>query len=261
VRIAAAVLAAVIALVLARCGGDDGGETKTQAGPYVALGSSLSNGYRSESSPTSKGFVGRLFSDYQASLAVNRLLNEAEDGASSTSLRSKGQLLRGLADINAASDTKALTIEIGGNEAIGESSCPGHWHQPGVCPVRANLAYILSKLETALGADPGAERFTTMAYYNPSSRTGSAQEASLDRSLLGNNLRVGCSDSGTNVGLNDVIYQEAGKLGVPVANPYPGFKQHGQAYMTQADSLHIHPNDAGYSAIAQAFRQPSRLCG
>jgi lysophospholipase L1-like esterase len=235
-----------------------GCETVTRPGtpgPYVALGDSLSNGFNA-SSPA-KGFVGLLYSDYQASLGVNQLLDEAENGASSTTLRDNGQLARGLADINASTDTKAVTIEIGGYEAFFPSPCPGHWDEPNTCPVRANLAYIFGQLKTALGHDPGTEPFTTMAYYNPYSGTGSSNEATDDTTLLGDNHAVGCSDTGANVGLDDVIYQEAGKLGIPVANPYPAFKQHGQAYMS---SDHLHPNDAGYAAIAQAFRNATRRC-
>ena len=238
-----------------------GCETRTRAGqgPYVALGDSLSVGF-SASSPE-KGYVGVLRSGYQASLGVNQLMDEGEPGASTTTLRDNGQLARGLADINAASDTKAVTIDIGGAEAFFQGPCPGHWDQPNQCPVRANLAYIFGQLKTALAADPGVEPFIVMAYYNPASGKGDSTEASDDTKLLGTNHTVGCADTGAKVGLNDLIYQEAGKLGLPVANPYPAFKQHGQAYMSQTDSLHVHPNDAGYAAIAQAFQAASVSCG
>jgi lysophospholipase L1-like esterase len=238
-----------------------GCEKQTRPSPYVALGDSLSNGYVSASSPSTRGFVGRLYDEYQALLRADQLFNEAQNGASSTSLRNNGQLAAALADITAPSDTKAVTIEIGGAEAFLGGPCPGHWDEPGVCPVRANLAYIFGKLKTALAGDPGTERFTTMAYYNPNSGLGGTQEASVDTTLLGNNHQMGCSDSGQNVGLNDLIFQEAGKLGIPVTNPYPAFKQHGQAYMSQTDSQHIHPNDTGYAAIAQLFRNASGPCG
>lgn len=221
-------------------------------GPYVALGDSLSVGLAA-SSPA-KGFVGLLYSDYRANLAVNQLLNRGEAGATTTSLRG-GQLSAALVDIDSPSDTKAVTIEIGGNDAFG--SCAGSWEQPDICPFRANFADILGRLKAALAGDPGTERFTTMAYYNPASGIGGATEASYDTTLLGSNLSVGCSDAGVDVGLNDVIYQEAGKLRIPVANPYPSFKQHGQALM--GDS--IHPNDLGYAAIAAAFRNATQRCG
>lgn len=238
-----------------------GCETKERGmpGPYVALGDSLSIGF-SASSPA-KGYVGLLDSGYQSSLGVNQLLDEGEAGASTMTLRDNGQLADALADINAPSDTKAVTIDIGGAEAFFDNGCPGHWDQPNVCHTRANLAYILGQLTTALAADPGNEPVIAMAYYNPASGKGGSTESSYDTTLLGTNHTVGCSDTGAKVGLNDVIYQEAGKLGIPVADPYPAFKQHGQAYMSQTDSLHVHPNDAGYAAIAQTFRSAGRLCG
>jgi lysophospholipase L1-like esterase len=238
-----------------------GCETKERGmpGPYVALGDSLSIGF-SASSPA-KGYVGLLDSGYQSSLGVNQLLDEGEAGASTMTLRDNGQLADALADINAPSDTKAVTIDIGGAEAFFDNGCPGHWDQPNVCHTRANLAYILGQLKTALAADPGNEPVIAMAYYNPASGKGGSTESSYDTTLLGTNHTVGCSDTGAKVGLNDVIYQEAGKLGIPVADPYPAFKQHGQAYMSQTDSLHVHPNDAGYAAIAQTFRSAGRVCG
>lgn len=228
-------------------------------GKYVALGDSISNGYVSQSQPRTTGFVGRLYSDYRSSLGVDELLDEARDGESSSTMRTGGQLSRGLADINAATDTRAVTIEIGGSEALFGGQCPGHWDEPGVCDVRANLAYIYGQLASALRRDPGTESFITMDYYNPYAGTGN--EAAGDRVLWGSNRKAGCSDTGANVGLNDLIDQEAGKLGIPVANPYPAFKEHGQAYMSASDSLHVHPNSAGYVAIAQAFRQPGHPCG
>ncbi len=242
-----------------------GCETRTRPatpGPYVALGDSLSTGYGA-SSPA-KGYVGLLNSGYQSSLGVNQLLDVGVPGASTTTLRDSGQLAAALADINASSDTKAVTIDIGGYEAyLGGPSCPGHWDQPSVCPVRGNLVYILGQLKTALAADPGTEPFTAMAYYNPASGRGNALETSTDTTLFGSNHAIGCSDTGAKVGLNDVIYQEAGKLGVGVADPYPAFKQHGQAYISQSDGFNppIHPNDAGYAAIANAFRNPTKKCG
>ena len=149
-----------------------GCETKERGmpGPYVALGDSLSIGF-SASSPA-KGYVGLLDSGYQSSLGVNQLLDEGEAGASTMTLRDNGQLADALADINAPSDTKAVTIDIGGAEAFFDNGCPGHWDQPNVCHTRANLAYILGQLKTALAADPGNEPVIAMAYYNPASGKG-----------------------------------------------------------------------------------------
>ena len=241
-----------------------GCETSTRStpkpGPYVALGDSLSVGFGA-SSPD-KGYVRLLYSAYQSSLGADQLLNVGQSGATSTALRTGGQLASALADINAPSDTKAVTLDIGGNDLfLDPDACPGHWNQPNVCPFRTNFADILAQLKAALDHDPGIESFITMAYYNPGGLTVPVQasRAQIDQALLGSNLAVGCSDTGAKVGLNDIIYQEAGKLRIPVADPYPAFEQH--SYISPTDPFHIHPGDAGYAAIAQAFGTATTLCG
>ena len=222
--------------------------------PYVALGDSVSSGIGA-SSPA-HNYVGLLYADYQSSVGANQLLNLAQPATTSSTLISGGQLATALADVNAATDTRALTIGIGANDGyIGP--CTGHWDSPSVCPFRANYVQILKQLKAALAADPGAESFKTMTYYNPAAGLGPAQEGPWNKLLFGDNLKASCTDVGANVGLTDVIDQEAGKLGVPVANPYPAFKQNGQSYIY---SDHLHPNDAGYAAIAQAFRNATVPC-
>ena len=96
-----------------------------------------------------------------------------------------------------------------------------------------------------------------MAYYNPG--IGTPSEATYETALFGANHSVGLADTGADVGGNDVIYQEAAKLGIPVANPYPAFAA-GLALMS-GDG--IHPSDAGHAAIAEAFCEVSAAgaCG
>jgi lysophospholipase L1-like esterase len=211
--------------------------------PYVALGDSVARGYGVSES---QSYVGWMYATYQPSLGVDRLLNRSQNGATSTSLKDGGQLAQALADINAASDTEAVTIDIGGNDYL-NGQCTTNWDDPSTCPYRANLASILSQLQAALDADPADERFAVMAYYNPG--VGLPSEAEFDLAGLGANLAIGLSDTGADVGLNDVIYREAAKLGVPVADPWAAFKAHGQAFMYDR----VHPNEAGHAAIAQAF--------
>jgi hypothetical protein len=98
-----------------------------------------------------------------------------------------------------------------------------------------------------------------MAYYNPPAATNLfGTRAQRERSLLGTNLQVGCADTGAQAGLDDTIFQEAGRLGIPVADTYPAFQQHGAAYISTDG---FHPNDAGYAAIAEAFRTATVRCG
>jgi lysophospholipase L1-like esterase len=214
---------------------------------YVALGDSVAAGPGT--------YVERLFPYYQSTLGVTQLSNRAVSGETSGSLRTGGQLDSALADVNAASDTRAVTIDIGGNDRF---ECADSWAS---CPYRYNLYATLSDLKAALASDPGAETFAAMAYYNPASGLGGdapdSGESWYERQLFGTDLVVNCEiTEGPQVGGTDVIYQEAGRRGALVANPYPAFKEAGQSFM--ADSLH--PNDAGHAAIADAFREASAVC-
>jgi GDSL-like Lipase/Acylhydrolase family len=199
-------------------------------------------------------YVERLFPHYQSTLGVTELSNRAAGGESSGSIRSGSQLDNALADINAASDTRAVTIEIGANDS---DECADRWDS---CPFRFNLFATLSDLGAALDSDPGAESFAAMAYYNPASGQGGQglrSEPYYDRGLLGTNLVIDCEiTAAPEVGINDVIHQEAGRRGALVADPYAAFKAGGQGFM--ADD--IHPNDAGQAPIAAAFREASAVC-
>jgi lysophospholipase L1-like esterase len=222
--------------------------------PYLNLGDSLAAG--SGASSTSNRYADLLYADYQTSLDANQLISRAQGGTTSGGMRTGGQLATALADINDVSDMKAVTISIGGNDAL-SGSCTNQWDNPSACPFRANFADILNQIRGALAADGGDEVLLVTALYNPASGEGTPQEAGYDLTLLGSNGTLGCNDTNTSVGANDVIFQEAGAQGVRVADPYPAFKANGQAYMSNDN---IHPNDAGYAAMAQAFRDATILC-
>lgn len=226
---------------------------------YVALGTSVTAGAFARS-PSSR-YVGLLFSYYQSVLGVTTLSNLARFGETSGSMRRGGQLAAALARINSASDTRAVTIEIGGNDRLECADSEGRWIWAS-CPVRSNLAATLSSLRAALDRDPGDETFVAMAYYNPASGLGGdvpfSGESWWERGLLGSDLTVSClTSAGPEVGLNDIIFQEAGRYGASVANAHPAFKVGGQGFMFDE----LHPNDAGHAAIADAFRIPSAECG
>ena len=254
-------MALVVGVVLAAIpGAASANVAKAPSAPYVALGDSYTVGWEDGQTPT-KGFVGRLFPTLKATLGADEILNRGAAGESSGSLLApNGQLATALADIDGPTDTRAVTLVIGGYDAL-FGSCPGHWDDPGTCQFRTNYASALEQIQTALANDPGSEALLTSTYPNPSAGTGTPAEASRDVALLGDNLKVGCADQGADVGLNDAIFQEAGALGVRVADPYPVFEQHGQSYFSPNDPLHVHPNDAGYAAIADAFEHPTTPCG
>ena len=245
----AAIAGAAVALALAV------GAPAAVATTYVALGDSVAAGGGASSS--ARGYVGLLGGRYEPGLGVDEVRNRAVSGATSTSLISSGQLATAIADIDEPGDTAAVTIDIGGNDYL-SGQCRDNWDDSASCPFRPNLASILGQLKAALADDPGAEDFAVMAYYNPG--VGTADQATYDTALFGANHVVGLADTGADVGGNDVIYQEAAELGIPVADPYPAFLAGGPPLMS-GDG--IHPSDAGHVAIARAFCDvsPSDACG
>ena len=84
-------------------------------GLYVALGDSVA---ATPWRPPGGSYVDRLFLHYQSTLGVTRAVEQGGRGETSGSIRTGGQLDSALADINAASDTRAVTIDIGGNDAL-----------------------------------------------------------------------------------------------------------------------------------------------
>lgn len=180
---------------------------------YLALGDSAAAGFGDD--PPGGGYVRRLGEIYETELGITGTQNFAVGGATTTSLIA-GQLDLAVSKIGEASDVKALTVTVGGNDTL--QGCSMRWDDPS-CPLRPNLAEIFSRLNTALGADPGEEVFTAMAYYNPYAGL-QPREGSFEIALVGGNRVAGVCDSGGNMGLNDVILEEAGKAGIPVADPY-----------------------------------------
>lgn len=219
----------------------------SNASVYVALGDSIAAGYANEPGDS---YVDQLGEIYATELGVDEVVNFAVSGATSDTLLSDQKLIQAVSKIDEPSDTAAVTIDIGGNDA--NYYCGGKFHLPDdpECKFQANFRTILTGLKAALENDPGEERFIAMAYYNPALET--EIEAAAEAVILGRNLKTGLCDSGLDLGLNDVIYQEAGKLGVQVADPYDEFEEHGRAWM--ADNLH--PNAAGHLGLVDAFQSP-----
>lgn len=240
-RIGTRVVAGVVVAMLACSAAQARAE-----GTYVALGDSLAAGIGASTS--SKGYVGLVRSALASHAGVTAASFHGQPGATSLSLRTGGQLAAAIAAIDNAFDTTHVTIDIGGNDVLG-GLCVGNWDTP-ACGFRTNFAQTLDDLLAALTADPGAETLVTMAYYNPASGLGNGTETNFDTQLLGANGILDAADTGADVGINDVILQESQSRALPVANPYPAFEAAGQAFIS-GDG--IHPNDAGYAAIAQAF--------
>lgn len=225
---------------------------QSSTGPvYIALGDSVAAGLGA--SCPANSYVNRLFANYQSTLGVTELLNVAQPGTSSGGIG--GQVSSAVAKINDSStDTKVVTINIGGVDALG--SCP-FGSDPCTDSFKTNFTSALSQLQGALGTDSGTESLIAMAYPNPYTGTGSPAESAWDAKMFGNPQALDCSDTGAEVGLNDAIDQVAMAQGALFANPYPAFTTGGQAFIS---SDHLHPNDAGYQAIANSFIAAGAPC-
>ena len=233
-----------LVLALAACGVVAAGPAPAEAGgDYIALGDSVA--------APSGSYVDRLFELLRlpANGGLARLHNRAQSGASSSSLRTGGQLEAAIADIDGPSDTEVVTIDIGGNDRLVCGGEQPSWHLAS-CAFATNFDAILAGLEAALVRDPGREALVAMTYYNPAGGTGTPLERGYALGLLGTDLRLGCAPRGDpRLGLNDRIACIARARGALVADVYPAFSEAGQTLM--ADSLH--PNSAGHAVIAHEF--------
>jgi len=211
---------------------------------YVALGTSISAGVGASTAtkPWVWLYFGYLGSDGSG---VTRLSNIAQPGVTSDEIQEL-QLSRAVALIDQPSDTAWVTIDVGSNDILNLPSCD-HPVDP-ACPVAGNIRTILKTLSEALARDIGSETIQIMEYYNW--EIGTSRESANRVRLLGNDLKIDCSAPGRNFGLNDLIHCIALEQGAVPVDVLPVFDAAGVAFL---DVDHLHPNDAGYLAIAKAF--------
>lgn len=219
---------------------------------YLALGDSVSSGY---GVPAGRGFVD-LYFDYlrdPGHAGVGELANLAVPGETSGSmLATGGQMDRAIGRIGESSDTRVVTLSIGGNDGrFGQ--CPIGFADP-PCPFKDNYTVILARLRDALAGDPGSETVQAMEYYNPATGTGTTVEGIYEYVLLGEDGRVDCSGSGRAIGLNDQVRCIARDHAATSVDPHPTFKMGGQSLIADG----VHPNEAGHGAIACLFERPER---
>jgi acyl-CoA thioesterase I len=232
---------------------------------YLALGDSLAVG-EGATNPKELGYVGRL----DEFLELN-LTNLAVRGETSSTFINRGknlhtQLAAALSTITESDkkEVKLVTLDIGGDDLFnllgGPCSDPASQYcktafAGALQTFASNYTFILQKLTDALGDDFPHERILVMTYYNPFNGTDSPFEKPVDQALLGTDLTIDCTANltdSTKVGLNDLIACIGESFGVTVVDVYPLFK--GQALvLTHILKGDIHPNNAGYAVIANAF--------
>jgi lysophospholipase L1-like esterase len=262
-----ALFAAALALTLITSGQPAVAATSTPV-VYLALGDSLAEGIGA-SSLEHTAYVPRLFHYFRGTThgGVDTLVNLGIGGDTSGSFLTGTQLQQALAAINdPATDIRIVTLDIGGNDALhtlfGDPACQDMASAACRAAVAAMLATfaanyqtILVALNAALAADPGSERIFVMTYYNLWGGTGDPLEAAADTLLLGTDLTIDCAANAvdpTKIGLNDLIACIGMAYGATVADGY-GAVDDKALYLTHVAEGDIHPTDAGYAALANAF--------
>jgi lysophospholipase L1-like esterase len=231
---------------------------------YVAIGDSLTQIGDAQRYPE------RFFSYLDSADRADVLANLGLSGETSSGLNQPGHGLANARDAIDDPDTDATvaTVDIGGNDILGDASCDPQRSsfnltscEPVLTQFATNFAFTLDSLNSSLADDPGHEQLLVFAYYNPwSGRQNPPSQIEADRAelaLLGSDRELNCAGAGDERGLNDRIACTAATRQAGLANAYPPFIGHGDDYF--ADT--IHPNAAGHQAVADLFAQAFEAAG
>ncbi len=225
---------------------------QTSATEYLALGDSLATGVGSSACPlgcASKGGGGYV-ADFAAALkqrngsvtvkdlAVNGETTASLIGDYFTNPASKSQLARAVAAITGdGAKIGAITLDIGGNDALNHHGANHSTaeKQQVLAQAHANLLAIVSTLLTAVGSSGSAPRITLLGYYDPYGPSDP------DLWALG--------------ALNQTIADTATQYGLGFAQPYAAFagSEKSLTWIACSCPLNIHPNDQGYTLLANAL--------
>jgi lysophospholipase L1-like esterase len=222
---------------------------------HLALGDSLAAGFGA-SVPAETGYVPLLFQTLRTPgrWRVGQLRNLGVAGETTISIL-HGQLDAALAAIaDPRTDIQVVTLNIGGNDALGLPGCAA---DPVACGLADRYATLLTRLRTALAADPGPEALVVMALANPWSGTGDPMEAFGDDALMGADQRIDCAGAPEDIGLNDVLACTGRRFGARIADIYRPTLGRGPE-LTHIATGDVHFNDAGYALVADVFARTLR---
>jgi lysophospholipase L1-like esterase len=242
---------------------------------YIAMGDSLAWG-DGASVPAHTGYVPRLAGYFQGAShgGADQLINLAVGGTTTGSLLSD-QLPQALAVIgDPATDTRVITISIGGNDLLnlindptdaclvnaGSSTCQS-LILAAMTGVATNMPQILGALQAALATEPGDAKVFVLLPYNAFSGTGNPLESLIAQVMRGTDMAIDCSANMTHpayIGLDDILACTAVSFGDVVVDSYPLFEGRTLQLTHMGEGFNVHPNDAGYEVIAKAHRVADR---
>jgi lysophospholipase L1-like esterase len=243
---------------------------------YIAMGDSLAWG-DGASVPDHTGYVPRLAGYFQGAShgGADQLINLGVGGATTGSLLSD-QLPQALAIIgDPATDTRVVTISVGGNDLLDLINDPGDpcialgptspacqsLILAAMTGVATNMPQILGALRAALAAEPGDAKVFVLLPYNAFSGTGNPLESLIAQVMRGTDMAIDCSANMTHpayIGLDDILACTAVYFGDVVVDSYPLFEGRTLQLTHMGEGFNVHPNDAGYEVIAKAHRVADR---
>lgn len=222
-----------VAFMVASCVASDEETTREPGFTYVSLGDSLAVGVGS-SAPSELGYA-PLYRDELAggSGAELRFVQLGLSGETSESFI--GSYPNGASQLTEAVEVLSgdpgsyVTLSLGGNDLLGAGRT-NLARRAALEEYADNLDFILATLN---GASEPAPRITVLAPYDP------APGGSTERwtSILGDEIRAAAGRNGANVVAGDEVFR-GNEAEYTRAARYP---------------WDIHPTDAGYAALAEAF--------
>ena len=226
---------------------------------YLALGDSYAYGLGA-SVLSQNGYVALLFRALQAPgrWRVGQLRNVAVSGTTTGSILG-GQLDEALEAIrDPGTDTRVVTLQIGGNDVLGLPACAD---DPVACGLADRYTQLLARLRGALDADPGREAIVVVSYPNPWSGTGLPFEPVAADELVGADGDINCAGGSLDIGLNDVLSCVGARFGALTADLYTPMLGRGLE-LTHIAAGDVHLNDAGHALAAEVLTSVLRPgCG